>query len=237
MEISLRITPQDIRIFFRSLLLLELAFVVLYGMTLYWDVPITVSQLLSLDGAASVSSWFSAIQLFCVGLLALIQARWSRPNRLLTRRFLLGVGCIFLFLSIDEALEVHERITLVLQQFAWVPRFRGNHGIWIPLYGAIGAGVMLRIQKRLRKLARAYPAASAYIFGGVAMFLAGAVGLEVVSYQLNLREMPNGWLYSLQVMLEEGMEMAGMTSLFYGAVRVFLVEMISHKPFSRGARV
>lgn len=235
MEISLRITPQDIRVFFRSLLILELTFVVLYAITLCWDMPITVRQLLSLDGAASVSSWFSAIQLFCVGLLALIQARWSRPNLLLTRRFLLWVGCIFVFLSIDEAIEVHERITLVLQQFSWVPRFRGNHGIWIPVYGLIGAGMMLRVQKRLRKLANAYPTASLYIFGGVIMVLSGAVGLEIVSYQLDLREIPGNWLYSLQVMLEESLEMAGMTSLFYGVTRVFLVEMIAHKPFSRGS--
>lgn len=237
MEISLRITPQDIRIFFRGLLILELVFIILYGVTVCWEVPITVSQLLSLDGAASVSSWFSAIQLFCVGLLALILARWSRSNRLLTRRFLLGVGCIFIFLSIDEAIEVHERITLVLQQFSWVPRFRGNHGIWIPVYGLLGVGIMVRVQKRLRKLARAYPTASAYIFGGVVMVLGGAVGLEVLSYQLNLREASGNWLYALQVILEEGLEMAGMTSLFYGAVRVFLVEMIAHKPFSRGSRV
>jgi hypothetical protein len=41
----------------------------------------------------------------------------------------------------DEHLELHESITKAMVHLDWMPRFSGDHGIWVFFY--LGAGLLL----------------------------------------------------------------------------------------------
>lgn len=169
----------------------------------------------------SLPSWFSAVMLLaCSVLMVLIAHAGSAVTR--TRPFhWWGLGVIFLYLSVDEAISIHEKLSPLGRamlgtvgagefiQRAWVvPAVLG-----LSVLAILYAGFFLRLPRRIRLL----------FLVALGLFFGGAVGLEVLN---DLYVYLNGGVRNLSVVenvvrtlvlphVEEFAEMSGLIVLVY----------------------
>ena len=113
-----------------------------------------------------------------------------------------------MFFSIDEVATVHESITGLLERFEAVPRFAGEHGIWILVYGFVGIVLIVVLMPGLVSIARTEPVNSSIFAAGAAMFLAGGVGIEII-----------GYFAQPMVLLEESLEIIGVAVMLLAGYR------------------
>jgi len=215
-EISIRFSWENVRQLFFWLIGFELFLLVAYLLESVLGSPVwTIERLLDLDGELSIAVWFSTVQLAAIGILFLIKAAKARPNDQVPRWFL-ALGCAgFLFLSLDEHLQLHETITKLTVHLDWVPRFSGDHGVWIFAYLGLGCLLLLPSLRPIVALWRFHRYSFSLMAAGVGVFLLGAVGMEVIGYEF-LREAPR--LYQvLEIATEEFLEMLGASAILCGA--------------------
>ena len=207
-----------------GLVFIELGLVGLWSIDAVFGLPWTFHALLNLDGEATIPAWFSAMLLFAIGGTFLLARFVPRTHDVIPPNFstLLGLG--FVFLSMDEAAAIHEMLTAALKHIEWVPRFRGQHGIWIGLYGSLGLVVLYTLRPVANAVWKLYFHQAMIFSAGAAVFLLGAVGLEVLGYEWALNENPQSALYLLEVAVEEFMEMLGATLMYYAALLFLLLE-------------
>ena len=183
------------------------------------------------DAESGLPAWAATVAIFSTGLVALLLS-FVESSR---RPSLLALAGAVTFLSFDESLVVHERVGLEITEaldlsdkylrVAWP-------AVYLPLLAAIAVLVVY--------LARTStgPARRLLVVGLVA--LAGAVGLEVAGLALDL--IPSltatDWLYTIQIALEEGAELAGWILLTTGlAVRLLhpsAIEVVSPQSAATG---
>lgn len=201
-----------------GLLVVEAGFVAAYLVDIALDHPVKlVSRLIDLDREATLPALFSAVQLLAIGAVFWRQGREAPPSARPARAFWLLAAGAFVFLSMDEALSIHERLTLAFKHVDWAPRFRGDHGVWIPIYGAMASATALLLPSQLRALWKRGPREFLTMALGAAIFVAGGAGLEIVSYEYLREGAPRAW-YFAGVALEEFLEMAGASVILYGAL-------------------
>ena len=180
-----------------------------------------VRHYLTVDAEGTPSAWFSSSQLLIVGIIFLLHQYWLKPEQISRPGYLKLVGLGFLFMSLDEASSIHER---------WLNKaydFGLDHSSWAVYYLIFGLVMLLIGLKPLRDFHRLLPSQSRnmalglilFITGGVVLeFLgfsldlrSGGVVLEFLGFSLDLRSDRYGLLYGLQVVLEEFLEMFGIT--------------------------
>ncbi len=177
-----------------------------------------IFRLINLDAEASLSSWFSSSQLLLIGAVFAVAA-YSRRNESVGSLFLATCALAFFFLSADEAASIHEKITLIFKGVDFLPRFSGNHGVWIPIYLLAGVLFVIATHKSWLKLWRDRRDGTIVFLVGIALFVFGAVALEIVSYG-SLRDISNRNYYLYQVLFEEAFELAGVTTILIGTIRM-----------------
>lgn len=218
MELRCDYTIRDVNKLIAGLIVFELCLVLIFAADTLLDSPIgIIHRLFDLDAEGNIPAWFSSIQLFLIGLIFLIKGYRPDPDRAPSPLFFLMVGAGFVFLSADEAASIHEKITYVLKNFEWVPRFRGNHGIWIFFYPLIGLILLCATFREIVALCNRYRRATFIIATGIGIFLLGAVGLEIVRYQ-HIDQSATPLLYKVEVACEEFLEMFGASVMLYGAM-------------------
>jgi len=187
------------------------------GMLLAEPSPV-VHSLFDLDAEGTIPSWYAS-SLLLLTAWSFGRAALDGGSRVVGRAFLWVLSSCFLYLSLDESVGIHERITMSLRPVAALPRFEGDHGIWIPFY--VGAGVAfaaLTCTTWLR-LWRHERSAMLLFFAGVAMILGGAVGIEILNYG-EFRRFVYPREYGLLVAVEEFLEMSGASAMLAGSIRL-----------------
>lgn len=148
---------------------------------------------------------------FCVARVAfLLENSW--------RYHWLALSIIFLLLSFDEAAQIHEKLSGPMRQlfsasgafhFAWI----------IPglIFVAVFAVVFLNFL-------RALPVriAGLMVLGG-ALYVTGAIGMEMIGGSASSSGLRNDWAYVFAVTFEEGLEMLGI-AVFCTAILQLLSE-------------
>jgi hypothetical protein len=170
-------------------------------------------RMFDVDGEGGVSAWAATVAIFSTGFVALLLSFVESSRRLR----LLALAGAAIFLSFDESLIVHERLGLAVTEalnlsdkylrVAWP-------AVYLPLLVAVAALVF--------QLAWTShdPARRLLAIGLVT--LAGAVGLEISGLALDLIPSLPDWLYTAEIALEEGAELAGWILLTTGlAVLLF----------------
>ena len=221
MTLHLRIEHSHLVRLFAGLILFEGVLVLAYVATKAWLPPTRLWDAFNLDGEATIPAWFSSMQLFLIGLALTLAA--LNPARVADglRGLLLVCGGGFAVLSMDEAVMIHEQVNRVLKRFDWLPRFPSGRGFWIFPYLAAAAAVAALSFRYLRRFARRFPEVALRFGGGVAIFLGGAVGVEVIGYELVGLHGPEHWQLA-QVAAEEFMEMAGASVILVSAIHLAL---------------
>lgn len=172
-------------------------------------------QLFNLDGELTLPAWFeSTMMLFAALLMALsgAAARRHDPRNAMPWFVLAG---IFVFLSADESMQIHERLSIVVNSFG---SFSGVLAYsWVVVMTPIAIGIGVVFLPFLRRLPS--PVGRRLLVAGI-VFVAGAIGCELIGGWLMSRGI-TGWPYALEVAAEETLEMAGLV-LAIGAVLDYL---------------
>jgi hypothetical protein len=169
---------------------------------------------LYIDGKANLPSYVNALLLVISSFFLLIT--WSlerlRDRRKSVNWLLLSI--IFLFLSLDETIGLHDFIVSGLPQgddadnrlfFAWM----------LP-YG-FAAGLFSIYQVRF--LSRIDPEfAVGFFFGGL-IYIFGAIGMELIGTNVAMTFGSRGIPYALSVTIEESMEMCGLVVFIHFLIR------------------
>lgn len=217
-------TARDARRLFYAFIGFEVFLLIMYLLAIVLPLPATIVELFDLDGEANIPAWFSSLQLGLIGILFLLNSCSLPKPDMRTFLFFISVGLGFIFLSMDEAAEFHEKITQVLSQSAWAPRFKGEHGIWIPLYAAIGMLLLIIMRQPLLDRLRSKTNQWRMIVTGMLIIIAGAVGLEIISYQYLRSDIISGYEI-MEIAAEEFMEMAGASWILYATLLLTLREL------------
>lgn len=166
-------------------------------------------QLTDVNGERNIPAWFSSsLLMFSAILLAVITAiKKSTADRYISHW--LGLSLIFLCLSMDEAISLHERTIKPLRTGLQATGFL--YSTWV-LIGAAFVSIILLIYlkfighlpSRIRLL---------FILAG-AMYVGGAVGVELLhGYYLELYG--KDMVYALIATVEELLEMMGIVVFIY----------------------
>lgn len=165
--------------------------------------------LFDFDTEMNVPSLFSALMLLaCSGVLVRLATDGSSPVEL--RLGWWGLALVFLFLAVDETFSLHEETirplrtglhTSGLLYFAWV----------IP-YGAAALLLLLTYGRFLQRLPRR---TAALCVAAGAVFVSGAIGIEMLGGWYYERHGPDHALYGLLYTGEELLEMLGVALFLY----------------------
>ena len=106
----------------------------------------------------------------------------------------------------------------MFRHIEYLPRFSGNHGVWISLYALAGIAFFTIVAKPSLRLWQSGNSGIAILFIGIAVFVSGAVLVEIASYG-ELREIANRRSYLIHVAFEETIELVGISIILVGAVK------------------
>jgi hypothetical protein len=169
-----------------------------------------------IDQEHSIPTLYAAFLLLaCAGLLAIITlAKHATQDRY--TRYWAGLAIIFTYLSLDEAIELHEimvrplRIALNptgLLYFPWVI-------VYVPLvviFALVYLKFLLHLPPRTRNL---------FVLAGV-IYVCGAVIVEGISANLSYLDSEMSLLYRAIVTVEEELEMLGVVVFIFALLSYF----------------
>ncbi len=166
--------------------------------------------LTSVNRETSLPSWFSSKILFVAALLLGFLYFSTRRARSPGSRMWLGLSIIFLYLSADEAMFIHERVAGIFSRefglsgvlyYAWVLPF----SILVLIFLAFYAPFFLRLPGRTRNL----------IALAGTLYLGGALGAEVVAALLDQSGNRETLVFISTFTLEEWLEMTGISVFIF----------------------
>src|SRR5687768_11398051 len=114
MTLQLKLEPRHLRRLLLALIGVELVIVSVYVVMALSPAPSQLGVLFNLDEEANVPSWYSSMQLFMIGVILLVASSSPLRVRDRLRSFVALLGTAFLFLSVDEAAAIHEKVTTVM---------------------------------------------------------------------------------------------------------------------------
>ena len=140
----------------------------------------------NLDNEWNFTTWFSAGLLLAVGLLSITNAILSKDT--LKKYFWSLFGIIFMYLSLDDTVQIHEQFSRWFHVSAW---FLIGAPVAILVFAIVlYIAIKAKIDKNTWKL----------IFLGIGILLIGQVGVESIgTYFLTFNSLP----YHIEVLIEE----------------------------------
>lgn len=200
--------PPVVMVFIVADLLLCLAFIANYLLGQPFSKP---TALLDLNGENSLPAWYSSMQFFFIFLLAAIfvHNRFRLHGRRLS---LIGLPALFLLMSIDESVMIHEYLgrysDVLLAEGTRAGTMFQETGIWTLVVGLPFLLIFLLWVRSVRKQI-SMPSAVSKLVTGMGIMLAGALGCELLSNFIGKS------LQVVELVLEEGLEMMGATVMMW----------------------
>jgi hypothetical protein len=171
-----------------------------------------LANLVHLDQERNLPTLFSSVQLLGAGSLAWYLGR--KEPVALSRWLWCLLGAGLCFMAVDEAVGIHEKVNK-LDLGSW----RNNssfRAVWvvpaIPVVGLSGA-VLLKLLLALPRRT----AAMLFLSGGI--FIAGAVGMEILGMRYYKPREQEDWTYTICYTIEETLEMLGPALFIRTALR------------------
>ncbi|MHB0911865.1 MAG: hypothetical protein ACYC2Y_00280 [Armatimonadota bacterium] len=159
---------------------------------------------------SNLPTWYSSFTLlFCAALLWAIASGAQRSR--LHWRLLAGA---FLYMSVDEACMLHERIGI-----AFEPRLQGTVLAslgWIAFFLPVVIAAALFFAGFVRRLPR--ETMRLFLLSGL-LFLGGAIGMELIGGLWRTGHGENNLPYALMLAVEEPSEMFGVALFAYALMR------------------
>ena len=163
------------------------------------DDPPALLTFFALGYEVNLPSWYTALLLALCALLLALAAAAAPADR--PRWRLLALG--FLYISLDELIGLHEALDAL---------FTGTRGVlyygWVIPAGALVLALAALYRPFLRRLP---PATRRRFLAAAALYLTGALLLELPLGLIVERAGPDGLPYALLDLTEETLEIAGLT--------------------------
>lgn len=153
-----------------------------------------IRQIFDVDEEDSFPTWYSASALLITSVCLAIKASDSRQKKHAHTWHWYGLSVGFLLLSVDEIAGMHETLNSVIEISWAIPG-----GILALFIAGIYLAFLFQIDRRT---------AVQFVIGG-ALFVGGAVGVELLTEPYLENDQLNTLAYNLWTAVEEGMEMAG----------------------------
>lgn len=158
-------------------------------------------------------TWFSSIILMISSLLLYIIYRTTldlKPNK-----FWAFLSLIFIFLSLDEAVSIHEHLNIISEYYKL-------HGFFYYSWVIAGIAFVLIIGITSIPFLKSLPskAAAHFIIAGF-IYCLGAIGMEMIgAYFVEMSSNPTMQLwYEIMVTIEESLEMIGIVFFNFILIR------------------
>jgi hypothetical protein len=162
---------------------------------------------LGLDNEQSLLAWYSSFMMLYAALLMLVIGTASVPGPASTKRHWSFLGLVFIYLSLDESISLHEKLVVPVREalhlsgvlyFSWIV-------VAIPVLMAMGwVFALLLLREDRRTSLRLIGAGACYVFG--------ALGMEMIGGALVSSASPS-WMYAIAIIIEESLEAVGLTLL------------------------
>lgn len=180
------------------------------------QLPETVKVMFHAGRESNIPTWFSTIQLAVVGILFLCLVAHEH-RRGVTARGPLLTGMLCLFLSLDEAAQIHEKVSGLIHRHVLgvsIHETQFEHtGYWMFFLAPIlliGFGVCWHL---LKPYVGGQSSGSKLAIGAL-IFLASATGPEI------LLNFVSGNAKAVEQVVEEVGEMLGVTIVLWGALQM-----------------
>jgi len=169
------------------------------------EFPEILVERFNIDYEANVPTWFSTVLLFSVSVTAFFLYRMDSGKPGVSsqwQKIWLGLGILYVFLSLDEGAQIHELINQ-LTDVKWV-------FIYAPVVGSIFlvfAYYFFVIRKQDVEIRN-------WIIGGLVVFALGGLVIEWITYAYHLQ-------YSFRqiaYVAEEGLELVGTSMVLSGCL-------------------
>lgn len=169
-----------------------------------------IVNLFNLDSEKNVPTYFATFLLLSSALLLFIVGYARKKQAARDYWQWIGLGAVFIFLSMDEFIEIHEVIGTAIQNkyqptgvfyFAWI----------IP-YAVFAIGMAIAYLPFLFRLPAKF--IKLFILAGF-LYVMGALGLEAVASYFNYETGERGVYFVFLTTLEESMEMFGLLLFIY----------------------
>lgn len=159
--------------------------------------PALLLQMFDLDEENNLPTWYSGFILLNIAFFLYVHARTEGLAR---RRTWLLIAVGFLVLAIDEVAGIHETFNSVTAMNWAIPG-----GIAVLVLAVVFVPFLLSLRRNLAIL---------FVVSGT-MFVGGAIGVELLSEDLNNDSLG----YKMAVVMEEGLEMLGALLFLFANLR------------------
>ena len=170
-------------------------------------------------------TWFSSMQLFLLSLGLLMLASGLLPMRRRVwnlRRLWLVLGFVFMYMSMDEGGQVHERLRPILQWFHFNVNFRDEKR-WAFFYLLVAVVLVFVLRRQLLQAWRTVRTESFLFVAGFVTWVTGGVGVELLMRKYFMK----GMAKMLTKGVSEGLEMVGVTIMVLAVYRLVAYVMSS----------
>jgi len=195
-------------IFIIGILLAVHSFFVLSHHFIDTEFPDFLVQRFNIDAEANIPTWFSTILLFMISLTAFFIYRLGSGQlevRSRWHKIWLGLGILYLFLSLDEGAQIHELIN------------RLTDVKWVFIYAPVTGLIFLVCLYYFVVIRGSDSVLRNWVIGGLVVFALGGMVVEWYTYTYQL---PYA-LRQIAFVAEEGFEMIGTTMMLTGCLREF----------------
>lgn len=208
-----------------TLIAIDILLCMMYVMNLLLDAPSSkLTALLDLNGENSIPAWYSSMQYFLAFLLSSVYVKnLVRQNS--KAILLLLLPAMFLLMSIDESVMIHEwlgrRTDVLLPGGDRAGTMFQQTGIWMIVLGLPFLILFFSWARSVRKHLPS-PALNKLVLG-LCIMLSGALGCEFISNFIRSS------FVTAEIVLEEGLEMIGTTIMLwavYELVTEYVDEMV-----------
>ncbi|HSK11475.1 MAG TPA: hypothetical protein VK911_17960 [Vicinamibacterales bacterium] len=167
-------------------------------------------SLFNVNREANVPTWYATATLLGASLLLWLIARVSRAAGERDARYWLWLSLLFLYVSADESMSLHEQLNVHLRPQTFLPGLL--YFGWV-VAGVAAVAVLGFLYARF--LMRLAPPVRRLFFLAAALFVGGALGVEMLGARHVYHHGAENMEYALIATLEEVMEMAGVAVFIY----------------------
>ena len=168
------------------------------------------APLFNLDAERNVPAWFSTVQLFLASMLAFMIYMERRLDGTRYVAHWAGLGFIMLYISLDEAIALHERTIVPIRESLGLGGFL--YFSWVILGALAVAAVVLIYVPFLKSLPKR---TAVLIFLAGTVFVAGGLGLELVGSAIADKGGTHSLTYNGVTATEELLEMVGIATFIF----------------------
>ena len=165
----------------------------------------------------NVSTWYSSMLLAVASLIAYECWIYANNRKIQGGKSLLWLACLLIFMSADEVARFHEIFGgYAAKFFGLSSKGFAKHSAWVWIGGPVVITIFIGFMLLLKGVLSLVPRSMFYLAVGFSLIVLGGIFLESTTNFLNQQNLK--WIWSIEVILEEVLEMIGTMFLAYALI-------------------